>query len=149
MHDAAVVVRNPVIGDRPVVVLSEVVLPARLYILPLYRHPGVAIGGALLMIEAQRVHELVYYRAVPHAARRLEIENLAVADAADGRPASRLRTFYRYVIRVAPLVRAETQTGPVVVILDRAFDRRDIGLVSSICKRTFNDDKSKLLNNTN
>lgn len=93
-----------------------------LYIFPIDRHPFVAIRGALLMIKAQCVHQLVHDHAMLHASRILQIHHLAAIVPAYQGPTSRRFGLYSDVIDIGFFVGAKTYARVLMVILYGVFD---------------------------
>lgn len=122
MHDTAVVVRYAVVRDGSVVVLLKIVLPAGLDVLPDDPDPLIAIRGALLVIKAERVHELVHDRAVSQTPGRLKINDLALFVLPYVRPAPRARAPHANEVLVAFFVRPEPYARFTVVSLQGLLD---------------------------
>lgn len=132
MHHAPIVVDHPVIGNRLVVVFIKVILLARLNVVPDDRYPLVAIGGALLVIKAERMHELVDDGTVAQTARILEVYHLALTMLANIGPASGALALDSYEVLVAFLVGAETHTRLAVVVFQRGLDFLDLYITYKI-----------------
>lgn len=119
MHDALIVVLDAKVGDVGAGVLIEVVGVAIQDILPVDLHILVALGGALLVIEAQSVQQLVNDHAVSDTFGRIEIEYLAALAPADARPAAGVVALDEQPVLVALLVWPKAYAGAIVILLER------------------------------
>lgn len=122
MHHAFIVVWNPVIRHSLVVILIEVVLLTGSDVVPDDRHPLIAIGRALLMIEAECVHKLVDDGPVAQATGILKIHHLALPVVAIIGPAARGIALYDHEVFVTFFVWTEAHACLVVVILEHGLD---------------------------
>lgn len=118
MHDALVVVLDAKVGDVGACVLVEVVGMAVQDILPVDLHILVALRGALLMVEAQSVQQLVHDHTVSDTFGRIEIQYLAALTPADARPAAGVVALDEQPVLVALFVRPEAYAGAFVIFLE-------------------------------
>ena len=94
-----------------------------MYVLPLNGNEVVAFVAALLVEEADGVHELVNNGALLcHAAGDLEVHVLGPADAADAAPAAGVARGDAYVIRLLAGVGLELDARVTVVVAHRLTD---------------------------
>lgn len=104
--------------------------PTRLDVLPLYADELVALVAALLVQEANGVHELVDDGALlGDAARHLEVHVLGAADTADAAPAARVAGREADVVRLVARVRLELDAGVPVIVGHGLADQALLRLV--------------------
>lgn len=127
MHDALVIVFNAKVGDMCPRVLVKIVGVAIQDVLPVDLHVLVALRGALLVIEAECVEQLVHHDAVCDTFGGIQIEYLTALTTTHAGPAARVVALDQQPMLVALLIRPEAYAGAFVVLLERL--QNDHGLV--------------------
>lgn len=129
MHHAAIIVLHAKVRHRVTVVDVKVVLLAILDVVPHDLDELVAIAGALLMVEPNRMDKLVHDRGQPEAPGidivRLQVKRLRTTPVADGRVASRPGTDHTHVIRLLG-ARYKLQTGDGLDLTQTALNVFDL-----------------------
>lgn len=132
VHNALVVVLHTKVGDVRAGVLVEVVRMAIQDVLPVDLNILVALGGALLMVEAQRVQQLMDNNTVRDTFGRIEIEYLAALTSADARPAAGIVTLDQQPVLVALLIWPEAYAAAFVIFLEcLQYNHRLVGRCAS------------------
>lgn len=127
VHDALVIIFNAKVGDVCARVFVKVVLVAIRDVLPVDLHVLVALRGALLVIEAKGVQQLVHHNTVGDTFGRIQIEYLATLTTPHAGPAAGVVALDEQPMLVALLIRPEAYAAAFVVLLERLED--DHGLV--------------------
>lgn len=127
MHDALVIVFDAKVGDMCARVLVKIVGVAIQDVLPVDLHVLVALRGALLVIEAERVQQLVHHNAVRDTFGGIQIKYLTALTTTHTGPAAGVVALDQQPVLVALLIRSEAYAGAFVILLERL--QNDHGLV--------------------
>jgi len=126
VHDALVVVLHPEVGDVGAGILVEVVRVPVEDVLPIDLDVLVPLRGALLVVEAECVQQLVHHHAMGDALGRVQVEHLATGAPSDARPAARVVALDENPVLVTLFVRPKADAGAVVVLLEGLQDHHGL-----------------------